>query len=63
MRLVARLCFAVSLLLGAYAGTSISHEGIFYSKTPDPALAISSGIHKIKHVVIIMQESRRRTAS
>jgi phospholipase C len=58
MRLVARLCFAVSLLLGAYGGTSISHAGIFYSKTPDPALAIGSGIHKIKHVVIIMQENR-----
>ncbi|HEX6509674.1 MAG TPA: alkaline phosphatase family protein [Chloroflexota bacterium] len=58
MRLAARILFACSLALGGYVGFTATHAGSPYSQTPDPALSPSSGIHKIKHVVIIMQENR-----
>jgi phospholipase C len=54
--LVAALLSATILSLAA--GLSYLHAGSPYTTAPDPALAPNSGIHKIKHVIIIMQENR-----
>ncbi len=55
--LVKVLC-ACSLVLGTYAGITAANAGSPYRSAIDPARLADSGIHKIKHVVIIMQENR-----
>ena len=50
---------ATGLGLGAFLGDQPSlGGGWFHHAKPDPALAAGSGIHKIKHVIVIMQENR-----
>lgn len=46
------------MLLSAFAGFTYAGAHSPYAATKDPALASNSGIHKIKHVIIIMQENR-----
>jgi phospholipase C len=58
IRLATRLFFALAVLLFGYAGLSTGRASGPYATKPDPALAASSGIHKIKHVIVIMQENR-----
>src|SRR5450830_1450470 len=47
-----------SVLLAGAAGYSYTQASSSYSTGKDPALASNSGIHKIKHVIVIMQENR-----
>jgi len=58
MKRLAALLGVVSLVLAGIAGRGYTEASSPYSAVRDPALAASSGIHKIKHVVIIMQENR-----
>src|SRR5579884_3102769 len=58
MRFGIRLLAIGALLLSIVAGIGYSRASGLYATAPDPALATSSGIHKIKHVIIIMQENR-----
>jgi phospholipase C len=56
-----RLCLlalAGAPILSLAAGYSYLQAGSPYTTAGDPALAANSGIHKIKHVIIIMQENR-----
>ena len=47
-----------SLLLTGIAGFSYTQASNSYGTGKDPALAANSGIGKIKHIIIIMQENR-----
>ena len=58
MRIAVRALALTSLLLAAFAGYSYSRASSPYSAAPDVAQEPASGIHKIKHVIIIMQENR-----
>jgi phospholipase C len=55
---LAVLLACAGLLLAAVAAWSSIRIGSPDTAAPDPALAPNSGIHKIKHVIIIMQENR-----
>jgi len=51
--------FAIcSILFAAIAGYSVATAGSPYSHRFDAAAVPTSGIHKIKHVIVIMQENR-----
>jgi len=58
MRRLAAFMVVASVILALVAGLGYSEASNPYSSAKDPALAAGSGIHKIKHVVIIMQENR-----
>jgi len=58
MKRLAALLGVASLVLAGIAGRGYTEASSPYSSVRDPALAAGSGIHKIKHVVIIMQENR-----
>jgi phospholipase C len=49
---------ATGVGVGAFLGDQQSLGGWFHDGKPDPALRAGSGIHKIKHVIVIMQENR-----
>ncbi|MGH2448513.1 MAG: alkaline phosphatase family protein [Chloroflexota bacterium] len=57
MKRVMIVLVLISMVCGGVA-TRIALAGSPYSNRPDPALAAGSGIHKIKHVIVIMQENR-----
>jgi len=54
---IALILALLGLVCAGLAGRS-ALAGSPYATQPDPALAAGSGIHKIKHVIIIMQENR-----
>jgi len=58
MKVIASILAACSIVLAAVAGYSYTQASSRYSAAPDPGLASKGGIHKIKHVIIIMQENR-----
>jgi phospholipase C len=58
MRNAAKFLLAAALALVAISGYGYASGNITYSTHPDAALAKSSGIHKIKHVIVVMQENR-----
>src|SRR5450759_977787 len=58
MRNAAKILLAAALALVAISGYGYASGNITYSTHPDAALAKSSGIHKIKHVIVVMQENR-----
>jgi phospholipase C len=58
MRYLVIVLAAAGMLLGGIAGLGYSQASSPYAKTPDVALQSNSGIHKIKHVIVIMQENR-----
>jgi len=58
MKVLAGICVACAIVFAALAGFTYASAHSPYITTQDPALASNSGIHKIKHVVIIMQENR-----
>jgi phospholipase C len=58
MKRISVLLALCSVLLAGAAGYSYTQASSSYSTGKDPALASNSGINKIKHVIIIMQENR-----
>ncbi len=59
MRLRRGVIAASALALAAAMAISVAAQAHSHSSPrPDPALAIDSSIHKIKHVIVIMQENR-----
>ena len=58
MKRIVWLLGSVGLVLAMVSGWSLTEASSPYATVKDPALAANSGIHKIKHVVIIMQENR-----
>jgi phospholipase C len=52
------LLASFGLVLSVVAGWSLTEASNQYATAKDRALAPASGIHKIKHVIIIMQENR-----
>jgi phospholipase C len=58
MKLITGVLALCSLLFAGVAGYTSTHASSPYSKKPDVALKQSSGIHKIKHIIIVMQENR-----
>jgi phospholipase C len=58
MRPLAIVLAAIGVILGGIAGIGYTQASSPYARTADPALKSASGIHKIKHVIIIMQENR-----
>ncbi|HEX8917014.1 MAG TPA: alkaline phosphatase family protein [Chloroflexota bacterium] len=58
MRLLTTILAACALVLAAIAGYSYTSASSPYASGKDPALAATSGIHKIKHIIVIMQENR-----
>lgn len=57
MKLLIPLCVSVGLIFGGIAARGVL-AGSPYSSHPEQALSANSGIHKIKHVIVIMQENR-----
>jgi phospholipase C len=57
-RLIAFGCVGATLLLAGCGGGSSHHRTTSSTPTPAPAPAPAVGIHKIRHVVVIMQENR-----
>ncbi|MGI8824606.1 MAG: alkaline phosphatase family protein [Chloroflexota bacterium] len=58
MKAVTLVAISCAIVLAAVAGYGYTQANSVYSGAADPALAAKSGIHKIKHVIIIMQENR-----
>src|SRR6266581_6698248 len=59
MRLRRGVIAASALALAAAMAASVAAQAHSHSSPrSDPALTIDSGIHKIKHVIVIMQENR-----
>jgi phospholipase C len=58
MRRWALLLLGLGIALSIVAGRSFTEASTPYTTQKDTALASTSGIHKIKHVIIIMQENR-----
>ncbi len=58
MRFLVTFLAAVAVVLSAIAGIGYTQASSPYAQSGDPALKAASGIHKIKHVIVIMQENR-----
>ena len=58
MKRISALLALCSVVLLGLAGYSYTQASSPYRTAKDPALASNSGINKIKHVIIIMQENR-----
>jgi phospholipase C len=58
MKVLGGVLAVFAIALASLAGYSATQANSPYSQTPDKALAANSGIHKIKHVIVIMQENR-----
>lgn len=58
MKRISVLLALCAVLLAGVAGYTYTQASSSYSTGKDPALASNSGITKIKHVIIIMQENR-----
>jgi phospholipase C len=58
MKLLAGVLVVAAVVLAGIAGLGYSQASSPYATSPDRASAAASGIHKIKHVIIIMQENR-----
>jgi phospholipase C len=58
LKLFARALAACGLILATYAGVTASNVTALFLHGHGLALAADTGIHKIKHVIIIMQENR-----